>query len=99
MRLPELFKPPRHLLAVLLLLTLASVSSLAWFGWKLAEQDRIVEARMAQDRLEQAADRIAATLRGAMAETGERLSGWAISPPAAVGAQDGLLLILTENGL
>ena len=81
--LREWLKPPRTLFLILFLLTLVSVSALGWFGWKLLDQQRAVEAQRLQDRLDQAADRIAATLRGTLAETGERLGAWAATPPAA----------------
>ena len=97
--LREWLKPPRTLFLILFLLTLVSVSALGWFGWKLLGQQRAVEAQRVQDRLDQAADRIAATLRGTLAETGERLGAWAATPPAAHEPQDGLLLVLTESTL
>ena len=64
-------RPPRSLLAILLLLTLVSVSALGWLGWRLASQDRIVEAQRASERLEQAADHIAAGLRRSLDSTTE----------------------------
>jgi signal transduction histidine kinase len=97
--LKEWLKPPRSLLIILFLLTLVSVSSLGWFGWKLLEQERVVEAQRAQDRVEQAADRIAATMRGTLAETGERLGAWVTAPPPAGKPEEGLLLTLTENSM
>ena len=72
--LHEWLKPPRSLLLYLFGLTLVSVSALAWFGWRLLTQERMVEAQRVEERLEQAADRITATLRGALAETGERVA-------------------------
>jgi signal transduction histidine kinase len=56
-------KPPRGLLVILLLLTLVSASALAWLGWRLTVQDRVVATERARERLEQAADRIAARFR------------------------------------
>src|ERR1700681_1858236 len=97
--LKEWLKPPRSLLIILFLLTLVSVSALGWFGWKLLEQERVVEAQRAQDRVEQAADRIAATMRGTLAETGERLGAWVTAPPPDGKPEEGLLLVLTENGM
>jgi signal transduction histidine kinase len=97
--LREWLKPPRTLLLILFLLTLVSVSALGWFGWKLLDQQRAVEAQRLQERLDQAADRIAATLRGTLAETGERLGAWASAPPAGREPPEGLLLVLTENSL
>ena len=63
MVLRDWLRPPRSLLVSLLLLTLVSVSALGWLGWSLVSQERIVEAQQSRERLEQAADRIAANLR------------------------------------
>src|SRR5215467_11914875 len=97
--LPEWLKPPKLLLLILFLLTLISASALAWFGWKFLEQDRAVEAQREQDRREQAADRIAATLRGVLAETGERVGGWLTAPPGPGKPEQGVLLVLGDGGL
>lgn len=92
--LREWLKPPRTLLLILFLLTLLSVSALGWFGWKVLDQERVVEAQRVQERLEQAADRISATLRGTLAETGERLGASLAVPP-----EGGLLLTFAGNTL
>src|SRR5579862_8430897 len=72
--------PPKALLLLLFLLTLISVSTLALFGWRLLEQQRIVEVQRSQERLEQAADRISAIVRGALAESGDRAGSGLASP-------------------
>src|SRR5215510_5679595 len=97
--LPEWLRPPRLLLVILFLLTLISVSSLAWFGWKFLQQDRMVEAQREQERREQAADRIAYTLRSVLAENGERVGGWLSTPPPAGKPEEGALLVLGESAL
>jgi signal transduction histidine kinase len=101
MRSPgEWLKPPGTLLLILFLFTLVSVSALGWFGWRLLRQDRLVEAQRSQERLEEAADRIAATLRGTLAETGDRLRAWASNPPSDSELPPGsLLLLITDNSL
>ena len=100
MSLREWFRPPRQLLVVLLLLTVASVSALLWFGWRLTQQESAVEAQRSRERLEQAADRIAALLRANLAETGERLAAAASSPAGLKPEPDqSLLLILTRDSL
>jgi len=93
MPLREWLKPPRTLLLILFLLTLVSVSALAWFGWRLLDQERLVEAQRAQEQREQTADRVAAMLRGILAETGERLQGMTTHP------KDGLVLSIDDSGL
>src|SRR5438876_2624625 len=94
--LGEWLKPPAALLLILFSLTLVSVSALGWFGWKLLAQERLVEAQRAQERLDRDADRMVANLRGALAETGERLAA-AQSPEKD--SADGLLLRVAENSL
>lgn len=78
------------------LVTLVSVSALGWFGWKLLDQERVVESQRDRERLEQAAERIAAIARGALAETGERLGTWLITPPPEGKPDEGLLLLLSS---
>ncbi|HWF09144.1 MAG TPA: HAMP domain-containing sensor histidine kinase [Bryobacteraceae bacterium] len=95
----EWLKPPRTLLAILFVVTLVSVSALGWFGWKLLDQERAVEAQRAHERLEQAADRAAAIARGTLAETGERLGTWLLVPPPEGKPDEGLLLIVAEGKL
>jgi signal transduction histidine kinase len=97
--LPEWLRPPKLLLSILALLTLVSVSALAWFGWKFFEQDRMVEAQHETDRREQAADRIVATLRGTLAEAGDLVGGWMMSPPPDGKPSDGVLLVQDGTGL
>jgi signal transduction histidine kinase len=98
MPLKEWLKPPRSLLVILFLLTLVSVSALGWFGWKLANQDRMVEAQRNQELLEQTADRATATLRRSLAETGERLGGFLAGQPGDA-PEDGLLLLMTDSAI
>jgi len=78
--LQEWLKPPRTLLLILFLLTCVSISGVIWSGWKLSDQQRIVESQRLQENLDQAADRIATTIRGKLAETGDRLAGNAPAP-------------------
>jgi signal transduction histidine kinase len=93
--LHEWLKPPRSLLLYLFVLTLVSVSALAVFGWRLLTQERMVETQRIEERLEQAADRITATLRGTLAETGERVAAPRWDPRG----EEGLLLQVGANSL
>lgn len=77
-------KPPRGLLLILLLPTVVSVCALACLGWRLNSQERIVEEQRARERLEQAADRIAANFRRGL---------------ATEGGLQGLTLTITRDGL
>ena len=97
------FKPPATLFLILILLTLVSISALSWFGWRLFEQERLVEAQRSHERLEQAADRIAATIRSTVAETGDRLGEWENSaqdsPGLVVRIQDDTLSVVPPGRL
>src|SRR3954452_24082399 len=97
--LREWLRPPKSLLLILVLLSLVSISAVAWFGFKLLEQDRMVQAQSRRERLEQAADRLAASLRGSLAETGERLSAWLASPPPPGKPEEGILLTIEESSV
>src|SRR5208283_3988304 len=97
--LDQWLRPPRSLLVGLFLLTLASISTLAWFGWRLLDQERLVEAQHAREHLEQSADRIAATLRGSLAETGESLGTWLAFPAPEVKPEDGVFLLFAGDML
>src|SRR5436190_23865479 len=87
-------RPPRSLLLILALLTAASVSALAWFDWKLLDQERLVEAQRARERLEQTADRIAANLRRSLAEAGARLADAGVERGV-----EAVRLTLTDGGI
>jgi signal transduction histidine kinase len=95
----EWLKPPRSLLLILFLVTLVSVSALAWFGWRVLYQEQVVDAQRTQERLEQAADRVTATARGLLAETGERVGAWPLSPPTDGKPDDGLVLMVSGKKL
>ena len=71
--------PTRTLLCLLFVLTLASISTMAFFAWRLLEQQRMVEAQSSRERLEQAADRITAIVRGTIAESSDRLGAGLVS--------------------
>lgn len=99
MRLHEWLKPPQNLLLGLGLLTLVSISTVGWFGWKLLQTEQFVEAQRAQERLEQSADQTVSALRGALAETGDRLSAWLANPTQTWRSKSGLLLGITASAL
>ncbi|MEI9974231.1 MAG: hypothetical protein WDO73_20575 [Ignavibacteriota bacterium] len=95
----EWLKPPRSLLLILFLVTFVSVSALAWFGWRMLYQEQMVDTQRAQERLEQAADRITATAKGILAEAAERVGAWSASPPSESQPGGGLVLIVSGSSL
>jgi signal transduction histidine kinase len=97
--LREWLRPPRYILLALFAFTVVSLCALAWFGWKWINQERIVDAQRAREKLEESADRVAAAMRGALAETGDHLSAWAMAPPPSGKPEDGVLLVADGAGL
>ena len=63
------FRPPRHLLVLFLAITLVLTGLLGWFGWRLLQQDRALETQRIQERLDHAADLVAAELLRRFTET------------------------------
>ena len=78
-------QPPRPLLVVLYSFTAVCIFLLGWLAWRLIDQERLVESQRAQERIEQEADRVVATLRGGLADLGERLDAWDASSRPPVG--------------
>ena len=56
------FRTPRYLLTLFLAIMLVLAASLSWLSWRLLKQDRALESQRIQERLDNAADLIAASL-------------------------------------
>jgi signal transduction histidine kinase len=69
------FEPPRHLIALFLLLTLVPSLALVALGWKLFRDDRDNEARLANERREQALDVVVSALERALTASEQSLRG------------------------
>jgi signal transduction histidine kinase len=82
MRLAPWRDRPRFLLVVFGTATLAVAATLGWLGWRLLELDRALLAQRLQERLESAADLVAATLQQQLSDTRARLAGVAGLSPA-----------------
>jgi len=50
-------RPPRHVLALSILVNLAALAAMAWLGWELLERERSLDTQRAKEGLENAADR------------------------------------------
>jgi signal transduction histidine kinase len=88
----------RRLLFLFAATTVVPAVSLAWLGWRMVEQDRLLETRRVQEKREQAADLAAAAMQRIIAEAEERLttfSAAASSPVAALG--DGAALVVFSD--
>jgi signal transduction histidine kinase len=64
------FRSPRYLLTLFLAIMLVLAASLSWLGWRLLKQDRALESQRVQERLDNAADLIAASLLHKFSESG-----------------------------
>ena len=74
MGLARWLHPPGRTLAVFLCLMLVLGGALGWLGWQLLKQDRALEGQRLLERLETAADRMAAALQQNLSELEAYLS-------------------------
>jgi putative toxin-antitoxin system antitoxin component (TIGR02293 family) len=66
--------PPRNLIALILGITVVPLFTLLWLGWRLLEQDRVLEGQQAQQRMERAADLVVAAFERALSSSQQRLA-------------------------
>ncbi|MDA2924859.1 HAMP domain-containing histidine kinase [Acidobacteria bacterium AH-259-L09] len=81
-----------------LAITFVPATALLWLSWRILEQDRALETQRIQERLEHAADLIAAALERRLAEIEQQLPAWAASPPAGWG-EDARIVELTPHNI
>src|SRR5713226_3141100 len=82
MSLSRWLRPPRYLLTLFLAIMLVLAATLGWLGWRLLEQDRALENQRTQERLDNAADLIGASLLRKLSEGESQLTGLlALSDP------------------
>jgi len=91
MKLHDWLRPPRHILALFVVVAIVSASALGWLSWLLLDQDKAVERQRQRDRLEQAADRAASKMQSALAELDRLQSHDADSAPP------GVIVVTTGN--
>jgi signal transduction histidine kinase len=84
-------RPPGRTLAVFLCLMLVLGGALGWFGWQLLKQDRALEGQRLQERLELAADHMAAALQQSLTDLENYLSF--VPSPGAKVPPDGVLVL------
>jgi signal transduction histidine kinase len=77
-----MFRTPRGLIALILAITVAPLVTLLWLGWRLLEQDRLLEGQQVQQRMERAADLVVAALQRALAVSEQRLAAGSVQWPA-----------------
>ena len=52
MRSKGSLRPPRKLIALIVAITVVPLVTLLWLGWRLLEQDRVLEGQQIQQRVE-----------------------------------------------
>ena len=90
------FRPPRHLLALFLLITLVPSTLLISLGWRSLRQDRALGLQQVQERREQAADLIVSGLEQSLSAAGQSLrDGPAMQ--ALAKAEDAITIVFTPG--
>jgi signal transduction histidine kinase len=65
---------PLSLIGLIVAVSIIPVATLVWLGWRLLNQDRIVERQQVQDQVENAADLVTAALQRAIFSSEQRLA-------------------------
>jgi signal transduction histidine kinase len=99
MRFPIWMSLSRKLPGLFLVATLVPVIALVWLGWRLLEQDRALENQRVLERLEDAADLIAAAIDRRLAGMQDRLAKPATAFPSSDPPGDALIVRLGPGGL
>jgi signal transduction histidine kinase len=98
MRYRDWLRPPRHLIALFLVLTLVPSLLLIAFGWRLLRQDLELERQQADASRERAADVIVAALEQSVGAT-EAAMRDAKSLEHLGGADDAVAVVFTGDGI
>ena len=72
---------PRSLFALIFSVTIIPLAVLTWFGYRLLQQDRVIEDRQLQQRADQVADTVVAALQRATFATQQHLASGADTWP------------------
>jgi signal transduction histidine kinase len=89
-------RPPQSLLAALAATTVVVTVAVCWAGWRLLDQQRAIDEQRAREQLDSGADAIASRISGRLAETGEWLSAWVVSPASLPPAVDGAVALAVD---
>src|SRR5512143_100871 len=68
------FRSPRYFLTLFLAIMLLLAATLSWLSWRLLKQAQALENQRIQERLDNAADLMAASLLRKFSETKDRLT-------------------------
>ena len=81
------FRSPRYLLTLFLAIMLVLAASLSWLSWRLLKQDRALESQRIQERLDNAADLIAASLLHKFSESKDQFTSLLALSDSALAAR------------
>ena len=84
---------PRRLFLLFIITTIVPAACLAWLGWRMVEEDRLLEARRVDERRDHAADLAAASLQRILAEAEDRLTTFTSAPVPNADLRDGAALV------
>jgi len=68
------FRSPRYVLTLFLAIMLVLAATLSWLSWRLLKQDRALESQRIQERLDNAADLITASLLRKLSESKDQFT-------------------------
>ena len=80
MPLRDMLQPPRHLLALFLVVTLLLTVTLIWLSWQLIRQDEALVEQRIEERRESAADLATAALQKTLLQFEEQLAALSVTP-------------------
>ena len=83
-------RPPRRLLVLFLVVTLAPAAGLVWLGWRLLEQERALEAQRRLERREHGTDLVVGALREQLLASRQGLA----NPSSALEPETGDAVVL-----
>ena len=89
------FEPPRHLIALFLLVTLLPSLALGGLGWKLFRDDRDNEARLARERRDQALDVVVSALERGLTASEQSLRE---ATPSSLSADGDAVVVTFADG-
>ena len=87
MWLSQWLRPPRHLLLLFLAIAVVLATVLGWLSWRMLQQDRALAGQRVQERLDYAADVIAATLLRKLSESENQLALLLALPDSELAAE------------
>ena len=98
MILREWFRPPRHLLALFIVVIGLPAIALAWLAWRTFEQDKALERQRLQERLETAASSLVTALSLRLDELSRQVQVLAAATTVSL-PDDSVLLTIRDDAV